>query len=159
MKQKTKKDPDEGVMFVDRYLHRSKAYRGLSKAATTLLSEFFYRRKLEYQKGVWVITNNAQITLSYREAKKLFGIAPSTMARSLSQLVTFGFIDIAHQGIASSYDRSRYAISDRWKAFGTDKFIEQKRQKDTRKLGFAARKFQVVEIRNGTQNISHRYAK
>jgi hypothetical protein len=150
MKQKTKKDPEERTMFIDRYLHRTKAFQGLSKAAITLLFEFLYRRKLKYEKEEWVVTNNARIILSYRHASKLFGFSPSTIARCLSQLVERGFIDIAHKGIASARDCSRYAISDRWKEFGTDRFIEQKRQKDTRRLGFASRKLKVVSIKNGT---------
>ncbi|MBT3922175.1 MAG: hypothetical protein HOF21_06320 [Nitrospina sp.] len=151
MKQKTKKDPEERTMFIDRYLHRTKAFQGLSKAAITLLFEFLYRRKLEYDNEKWVITNNAEIILSYRYVKKLFGFSHSTTARCLSQLVERGFIDIAHQGTANARDCSRYAISDRWKAFGTKKFIEQKRQKDTRRLGFASSKLKVVSIKNGTQ--------
>ena len=85
--------------------------------------------------------------MSYREAKKLFGFAYSTMARAITQLVEYGFIDIAHQGVASSKDFSRYAISERWKDYGTEKFIEQTRQKDTRKLGFASRKLKVVWLK------------
>jgi hypothetical protein len=128
------------TMFVDREMHRSKAFQELSKATVVLLFEFYYRRKLEQRGGDWVITNNAQITFSYREAKRKFGFSPSTMARGISQLVQYGFVDIAHQGICTSKDSSRYGISQRWKDYGTEKFIEQTRKKDMRKLGFAAPK-------------------
>ena len=128
------------TMFVDRGMHRSKAFQKLSKSATVILFEFFFRRKLERKGSDWIVTNNAQITFSYREAKRMFGFAPSTMARSISQLVEYGFIDIAHQGVRTSKDSSRYAVSNRWREYGTGKFIEQTRHKDTRKLGFAAPK-------------------
>jgi hypothetical protein len=128
------------TMFIDRDMHRSKAFQKLSKSATTLFFEFLYRRKLEHRGNEWIITNNARITLSYREAQKLFGFFPSRMARAITQLVECGFIDIAHQGKRTSRDSSRYAISERWKNYGTEKFIEQTRQKDTRKLGFAGPK-------------------
>ncbi|MDA8561018.1 hypothetical protein N9L33_04355 [Nitrospinae bacterium] len=128
------------AMFIDRKMHRSKAFQELSKATTVILLEFYYRRKLEQRGGDWVITNNGQITFSYREEKRIFGYAPSTMARALSQLVQYGFIDITHQGICTSKDSSRYAISQRWKDYETDNFIKKTRQKDTRKLGFAAPK-------------------
>lgn len=135
------------TMFIARDMHRSKAYKSLSGATKTLLLEFFCRRRIEKRGSIWVITNNGVITLSYREAKKLFGFAYSTMARAITQLVEYGFIDIAHQGVASSKDFSRYAISERWKDYGTEKFIEQTRQKDTRKLGFASRKLKVVWLK------------
>ena len=125
------------TMFIERDMHRSRAFQKLSKSATTILFEFLYRRRLEQRGSEWVVTNNGEIIFSYREAKKLFGFVPSTMASSISQLVENGFIDIAHQGVATSKDSSRYAISERWRDYGTDKFIEQTRQKDTRKLGFA----------------------
>jgi hypothetical protein len=127
-------------MFIDRGMHRSKAFQRLSKATTVILFEFYYRRKLEQRGSDWVIINNGQITFSYREGKRKFGYAPSTMARAISQLVQYGFIDITHQGIGTSKDSSQYAISQRWKDYGTEKFIKKTRQKDTRKLGFAAPK-------------------
>ena len=128
------------AMFIERDMHRSPAFWGLSKSATVILFELFSRRKLKQREGAWVITNNGQITFSYREAKRKFGFFPSTMVRALTQLVEYGFIDIAHQGIATSEDFSKYAISQRWRDYGTNKFIAHTRKKDTRKLGFASSK-------------------
>jgi hypothetical protein len=140
------KDGKQGI-FIERALYRSAAFKRLSKSATLILLEFLGRRRLEHRGGAWVVTNNGLITLSYREVKRLFGLFPSTMTKAITQLVEYGFIDIAHQGIANSKDFSRYAISERWKDYGTGKFIEQTRQKDTRKLGFASRKLKIVGIK------------
>ena len=144
------------TMFIERDMHRSKAYKGLSGASKTLILEFFYRRRIEKKGSSWVISNNGEITLSYREAEKLFGFVPSTMAKSISQLVECGFVDVAHQGIATSKDSSRYAISERWRDYGTGKFIEQTRQKDTRKLGFADPKRKKEATRMNSGSLSKR---
>jgi hypothetical protein len=147
----TKTNNTHGI-FIERNLYRSQAFKRLSKSATVILFEFLGRRRLEHKGGSWVITNNGKITLSYREVEKLFGFAPSTMANSITQLVESGFITIAHQGIRNSKDPSRYAISERWRDYGTDKFVEQTRQKDTRKLGFACpkRKKETTGMNSGS---------
>ena len=149
------KDGKQGI-FVERILYRSMAFKQLSKSATVILLEFLGRRRLERRGSDWTVTNNGKITLSYREAEKLFGFVPSTMAKSISQLVEYGFITIAHQGIRTSKDSSKYAISERWRDYGTDKFIEQTRQKDTRKLGFACTKRKKETTRMDSGSLSKR---
>ena len=87
-----------------------------------------------------IITNNGEITFSYSEAEKL-GFPRPTFRRGIDKMVNVGLIDITHQGqggiISESGkiggEASLYAISERWIDFGTDRFEEKNRKKDTRK--------------------------
>ena len=74
--------------------------------------------------------------MTYAEITTRFGIARSTFRNSIDQLVKLGFIDIAHHGGGMMKDCSKYGISERWKDYGKDVFIEKSRKKDSRKLGF-----------------------
>jgi DNA-binding PadR family transcriptional regulator len=60
--------------------------------------------------------------------------------RAITELTEKGFIDITHSGSGGvKGDKSKYAISERWRDWGTDRFIEKTRKKDTRQgRGFAA---------------------
>ena len=59
---------------------------------------------------------------------------------TLDTLIAKGFIDVAWSGSGGKKgDKSLYGISERWRDWGTDKFIKASRPKDTRKgRGFAA---------------------
>ena len=66
----------------------------------------------------------------------------ATITYSLDQLIELGFIDIMHHGQAYKRDDcSIYAISERWKNYGTPKFLEVTRKKDYRR-GHRLRKYQ-----------------
>ena len=126
------------AMFIPRRMHRSPAFRKLSSTSIFVLFEFLFRRKMSQDglKGGWVITNNGEIVFPYAEADKKFKVYRSTFARSISQLVELGFIDIAHHGGGMMKDCSKYNISERWRDYGKEAFIKQSRKKDTRKLGY-----------------------
>ena len=125
-------------MFIPRRMHRSPAYRKLTKTSIFILMEFLYRRKVAKtgRKGGYEITNNGELIFTYAEAEKKFKIPRSTFCRSISQLVELGFIDINHPGGGMMKDCSKYGISDRWRDYGKEEFIKKSRQKDERKLGF-----------------------
>ena len=126
------------VLWVPRRMHRYPAYRKLTKSSIFILMEFMYRRKVTKagRDGGFVITNNGELIFPYAEAEKKFNIPRSTFRNCIDQLVKLGFIDIAHHGGGMLKDCSKYGISERWKEYGKEKFIEKSRQKDTRKLGF-----------------------
>ena len=126
------------AMFVDRRMHRSSAYRKLTKTSIFILMEFMYRRKVAKtgRKGGYEITNNGELIFTYAEAEKKHKIPRSTFCRSISQLVELGFIYIAHHGGGMNKDCSKYGISERWRDYGKEEFKKKSRQKDTRKLGF-----------------------
>ena len=74
--------------------------------------------------------------MTYAEIQKRFGLARSTIRNSIDQLVKLGFVDISHHGGGMLKDCSKYGISERWKDYGKDVFIEKSRKKDSRKLGY-----------------------
>jgi hypothetical protein len=98
------------------------------------------------------ITNNGEIIFTYDEAKKLMGISRPTFANVIDILVESGLIDITHPGGGLMKDPSRYAISDRWRCFGTDKFIEKTRKKSFRGSGFTRENW---ERRTGRKKIKN----
>jgi DNA-binding PadR family transcriptional regulator len=131
----------KSVMHIDKKLVKSKAFLSLNASAIKVLMLFMLRRVMSQTgprrgKEKWIIVNNGEIVFPYAEAKKKFGLNPSTFARAIDKLVEHGFIDIAHTGGGLMGDCTKYAISDRWKEFGTDRFKSQSRPKDTRGLGF-----------------------
>ena len=130
------------VMCIPRRMHRSSAYQKLTKKSVTVLFDFLYRCQWQLSPAKagrskeWSIINNGELIFTYTEAKDRFGIAKSTFRNCIDQLVKFGFIDIAHAGGGMMKDFSKYSISERWREYGKNEFIEKYRQKDTRKLGF-----------------------
>jgi len=53
--------------------------------------------------------------------------------RAIDTLIEHGFLDISHSGSGGKKgDKSLYAISERWKVWGTDAFTPVSRPKDTR---------------------------
>ena len=124
-------------MFIPRRMHRSPAFRELTKTAVTVYLEFKFR--CQYQKAgasnKWHHVNNGELIFTYDDAVKRFAMARSTFRNCIDQLVKVGFIDIAHAGGGMMKDCSKYSISDRWKDYGKEEFKKKSRQKDTRKLG------------------------
>ena len=84
----------------------------------------------------WITKNYGEIIFTYADAWEKFKMFRSTFCRSIRQLVELGFIDITHHGGGMMKDCSKYGISDRWREYGKEGFIEKPRKKDTRKLGF-----------------------
>jgi len=83
----------------------------------------------------WGITNNGEIVFSYSEAQKKYGLTKRRFRDALDKLIELGFIDIAHHGGGLMGDCTLYAISERWRNYGTHEFIQETRPKDNRGLG------------------------
>ncbi len=130
-----------GVIVIEKDLIRSEVHRSLTRTANYVYSEFLMRRQFDKRKhhkrkDSYTVRNNGKIVYTYAEAEKQ-GISPQQFARSIDQLLEKGFIDIEHLGSGSiKKDKSLYSISDRWKLWGTDEFIEKKRPKDKRNITF-----------------------
>ena len=141
-------------IFIDSDLVSSKVFHCLTGAATHVYLLFLKRRQMKKSgrkgKERWVISNNGEIVFPYAEAKEKFGITPPRFQRALDQLVEHGFIDIVHSGGGMVKDISKYSISERWLSYGTDSFIPQYRQKDTRGLGF--KKKEALKV--GNENVA-----
>ena len=132
------------MMFIPRRMHRSRAFKKLTKLAVIVYLEFRFRCQYSRAgtRGKWHHVNNGELIFTYDDAVKIFGIARSTFRNCIDQLVKLGFIDIAHQGGGMMKDCSKYSISDRWVNYGKEEFKKKSRRKDTRGLGFTTQNWQ-----------------
>ena len=122
---------------------RSDAFRGLSKSSILVLMDFLLKRRIKVRKApngskIVNILNNGEIEYCFSEAEKK-GLNRNTFNNSLMQLVEVGFIDISHQGSGGRKgDKNLYAISERWRKWGTKDFVFKTKDKDERRgIGFA----------------------
>jgi hypothetical protein len=86
-----------------------------------------YRKKTsKHKKGYknLTITNNGEIMFTYGEAKELGMRSSETFGRVIRELVERGFIDIALQGNWYQKEPTKFAISERWKRYGTPDFVK-----------------------------------
>jgi hypothetical protein len=131
-------------IVIEKRLLKSEAFRGLNGIAKTVYFDFCLKCQLAKiktpagRKKEWVITNNGELIFSYAEALAK-GITRPRFKRALAELVEHGFIDVEHPGSGGvKGDKSKYAISERWRTWGTDTFKKITMPKDDRKgRGFA----------------------
>ena len=127
------------IIVIEKDLLKSKAFRPLSGNSKNVYFDFLMKRVITKtkaqpgRKSEAVILNNGKIEYCYSEAEQK-GLSRDKFAKAINQLVENGFIDIAHLGTGGHKgDKSKYAISDRWRSYGTENFIKKTRPKDTRK--------------------------
>ena len=127
-------------LYIDKILRKSTAFRELSnvKYAYIVLFEFVARAKRIKKKRArkdpinYHIANNGKLKFSYSEAKAM-GISRELFIKIIRLLVKVGFIDRSHRGGGCEGDQSLYALSDRWREYGTPHFIYKEIPKDIRK--------------------------
>ena len=126
------------VVVIEQELLKSEVFRSLSGTGKTVYFDFRMKCRVKSVKNNMrsrkerVILNNGQIEYCYSEAEKR-GIPRTTFMRALTELINRGFIDVEHSGSGGiKGDKSLYGISERWRAYGTEGFIEAARPKDTR---------------------------
>lgn len=111
-KKKNRNRIDGSFTALEDNLKESEAFKDLSIHAKWLYMEFGYRFKGD---------NRHHIILTYQEAIKIMNIR--TFIKSRNKLIERGFIDIIKRG--GFYNQPAvYGLSDRWKQFGTKKFIK-----------------------------------
>jgi hypothetical protein len=145
------------VIVIERELLRSEAFRSLSGTAKTVYFDFrmkitgTHTKPRQGRQKEFIITNNGKIEYCYSEAEKK-GISRPVFVRALRELVEHGLIDREHAGSGGiKGDKSLYAISERWRAWGSDKFKERTMTKDTR----GGRGFSVYWQRRRNANIGN----
>jgi len=135
-------------MFVCRSVITSKAFLSLKTAASCQVYLIFLG-KCRWEKmqarpmsrdREWRITNNGEIQFTYTEAEEKYDISEGKFKRAIDDLVRVGLIDITKTGLGLKKEVSLYAISNRWKKYGTDEFIVQKRPKRKEQFGFAGKR-------------------
>ena len=148
-------------IWIEREMILPSAFHTLNGRAMEVLLLFLYRRqwKQASRKGKWYTTNNGEIVFPYKEAKKRFKIPKSSFARAIDNLIEYGFIEIAHLGGGLIGDCTKYSISNRWRNYDTDRFVQKKRSKDTRGFGFTAKNWEEktgrkrrIESKSGIKN-------
>jgi hypothetical protein len=110
------------------------AYGKLSTAASVKALTWFWQ-KVEYDKHkrrpgqdspigrTDKIRNNGEISFTYEEAHWR-GLSNKQFSRALKELFKFGFIDIRRLGHGVRGEWTRFALSDRWKKYGTPEWEE-----------------------------------
>ena len=117
------------VIVLEQSLVRSKAWLSLTGAATLVYLIFrtkcqFARRQSKPGKHGPLIINNGQIVFTYREAKSKYGITATRFRRAIDELLLRGFIDITATGMGVHKVETHYAMSERWRDYGTPNFRE-----------------------------------
>ena len=131
-------------MFVSRALVTSRAFLSLKTAAACQVFMIFLGKcrweKAQIRPGsrdkAYVLGNNHEIQFSYKEALDKYGISAKRFTGAIDELLRVGLIDIAHSGFGLHKDATKYAISERWRQYGTDEFERVERPKRGVKLGF-----------------------
>ena len=119
------------VIVLEQSLVQSQAWFSLS--GTAMIVFLIFRTKCRIDKRQSkpgkrgpVIINNGEIEFTYDEAETKFGIKRSRFKRAIDKLVARGFIDIAATGMGVHKVKTWYAISERWRDYGTPEFKEVK---------------------------------
>ncbi|HUU27813.1 MAG TPA: hypothetical protein VM123_08375 [archaeon] len=121
---------------VEKELVRSKAFLSLSSSAKNIYFLLWTRTRFTAQypakKGRekrYYIANNGEIVLRYSEIKRRCGFCESTISRAFKELSNKGLIDIVRPGGGKCRVESLYAISERWRDYGSPSFIHQEVQR------------------------------
>lgn len=134
------------VIVLDKTMVKSRAWLSLSRTAVHIY--LLLRCKCQIaKKSRWSakrsddfmgrLLNNGELVFTYAEAKRLYGITAGRFSRAIDELVERGFIEITATGMGVHKVESWYAISDRWRDYGTPSFKTVKRPEPTiRSSGF-----------------------
>ena len=119
------------IIWTDRGLRESPAFRGLTKTALLVLLDFYARRKTDNRGKRTRMLNNGKLIFTYTQAEEM-GYSRASFQRALTQLTERGFIDVTFTGAGLYRSASTYALSDRWKHWGTDAFRHRQRNPNGR---------------------------
>jgi len=121
---------DHNVLWTDETLRNSPAFRSLNGTAILVYMDFHSKKQMKNNKNsrkrTYSLQNNGELVYTYREAESR-GIGRSTFMRALDSLIEKGFIDVKLTGAGRYRSESRYALSNRWRSWGTSAFVTAKR--------------------------------
>jgi len=125
-----KPNPNAGT-FLKAEIIQSQAFITLAGCAPQLLTIFMWKRKFErfpVKKGRnnLVCINCQELTFTYIEAEKSYGITKSRFSRGIDELLAKGFISIVRLGGAYQQDKTVFALSDRWKRWVPGTVFEER---------------------------------
>jgi len=120
------------IIVVERTLVKSRAWLSLRGMAPQVY--LIFRTKCQVTKPPgkrgkrdWIISNNGEIVFTYDEAQRKHGISRGQFKRAIDGLVAKGFIDIEATGMGVHKVTTYYAMSERWRDYGTARFRSKKR--------------------------------
>jgi len=115
------------VAVIEQRLLKSKAYRSLrTPTAYFVLGVFWTKRQMvkvrHNRRQEWDVSNSGEIVFTYKEAKEVYGISYGAFRSAIDELRDKGFIDIAQGGAGVFKAANLYAMSGRWKLYGTPEY-------------------------------------
>ena len=118
---------------LERELAESAPFRQLSGTAIRIYLAFLtkrqvIKRRVPKKEDFYETTNNGEIVFTYKEAENKHGIKEGTFRENRDRLVELGFIDIAQSGAGIYKCKTLYAISERWRKYGTPDFLAKPRR-------------------------------
>jgi hypothetical protein len=133
--------------WIERTLFRSKAYLSLKGCAPQVLVLFLGKRHMKQikhgKREEWVCTNGDELSFTYIEAEKEYGITKSRFSRAIGELLAKGFISIAYRGGAYKQDKSFYSLSNNWMMWQPG-IVFETRKKTKVQRGFCKPKTKVT---------------
>jgi DNA-binding transcriptional regulator GbsR (MarR family) len=133
-----------GFSIIENAVFRSKAFCGLvcgcaPKIYALLRTEARMPDK-KYKKehrgrfyNKQALSNNGKIELTYRDIRKLLKVSRSTIATAFRELEARGLIDVTQAG--KVYQKTLYALSERWQDFDTPDFQDVRVQRNISEAG------------------------
>lgn len=113
-KKKKKREYDGHFAGIDEKVMEAEAWKGLKASTKWLYFEYKYR---------FYGDNEHNIIFTYKEAKEI--MSENTFIKDRNQLIERGFIDVIRRG-GLEKQPIIYGLSNRWKKYGTEEFIEVK---------------------------------
>jgi hypothetical protein len=145
--------PASPWIFLERDLLKSRAWLDLVGIAPQVYGLLRLRVQVhrvkqgrEGKRASFETINNGQICFGYAEAQRDFRITSPRFKRALKELVERGFLDVAYHGGGLEGNPTRYAISERWRTYGTADFEAATMTKGRRWTTRATN----VDVRGGT---------
>ena len=125
-------------------LLHSNAYQKLKYGPAIKALNWFHEKirievnKKKRGKDRYRMINDGEISFTYKEAL-LRGLTSNQFSKALKELCRFGFIDVIKPGSGLMGDYSVFGVSQRWRDFGTPKFVENEFPKSV-PYGFRGKK-------------------
>jgi hypothetical protein len=111
----SKQKPKTSFVMIEREMIRSKAWKKLNHYSVRAYLHIKYKFNGK---------NADDLSFTYEEATKIMN--GHTYKKAIDQLVQYGFIDMKRSG-ACFGKCNIFALSERWKKYGTEAFREGKR--------------------------------
>ena len=141
--------PKAGGTFIKREMYQSKAFLALgcrgngvySSLSPQLLILFLDKRQFVKPKGKKgrngkrVCVNADNLSMTYGEVEKKYGVTKPRFTRAIDELLAKGFIEVKHHGGAYKRDKTIYSLSDEWMLWRTGLVCNSRPKKDV-KRGF-----------------------